>query len=298
MTSPVYLPNAHVFTVDVEEYFQVHAFQSRVSMDDWDSMPSRVEHNVEVILSLLAKNDSQATFFVLGWIADRYPELIRRIADAGHEIASHGWSHRKLTELSPDEVREELGSSKRILEDVSGQPVRGFRAPGFSLTPGLEWVLDTLLEEGYLYDSSLFPIRRPAYGYPSVSTRPHLISRESGILLELPLSTLNWQGLRLPAAGGGYFRQFPYKVTQRALQQSAERGLPAMFYVHPWEVDEQQPRLDVSFVSRFRHYGGLSKMRTRLERLLAEFPFTSVARRFDLDESGLLGDGLRAVLSC
>lgn len=298
MTSDVDAATAHVFTVDVEEYFQVHAFASHVSIAEWDTLPSRVDQNVDEILALLADNGAHGTFFVLGWIADRRPQLVRRIADAGHEIASHGWSHRRLTELTRDEVREELASSKRILEDVSGQVVRGFRAPGFSLTPGLEWVFDLLLEEGYLYDSSLFPIRRPAYGYPGVSFRPHLISRESGLLLELPLSTLNWQGFRLPAAGGGYFRQFPYTVTQRALRQSARRGSPAVFYVHPWEVDADQPRLDVSMMSSFRHYGGLSRVRSRLERLLVEFPFTSAERRFDLSESGLGGDRLRAVLRC
>jgi polysaccharide deacetylase family protein (PEP-CTERM system associated) len=288
---------AHVFTVDVEEYFQVHAFASNVSMDDWDTLPSRVEQNVDEFLDLLGERDVYGTFFVLGWIADRHPDVIRRLAAAGHEIASHGWSHRRLTDMSRDEVREELRSSKRILEDLSGQSVRGFRAPGFSLTPGMEWVFDALLEEGYLYDSSLFPIRRPAYGYPGIPDAPHLISRNGGTLLELPLATWNWQGLRLPAAGGGYFRQFPYEVTRRALQQNAVRGVPATFYLHNWEVDVDQPRLSVPLLSRIRHYRGIQKVRDRLQRLLSEFAFTSVARRFDLRESGLAGDTLASVLS-
>ena len=297
MTAFALAGGAHVFTVDVEEYFQVHAFAPHVAATEWDSLPSRVEQNVDEFLEMFAERDVFGTFFVLGWIAERHPGLVRRIADAGHEVASHGWSHRRLTDLSRDEVREELRSSKSILEDLSGQPVRGFRAPGFSVTPGMEWVFDTLLEEGYLYDSSLFPIRRPAYGYPGISPAPHLISRDGGTLLELPLATWDWQGVRLPAGGGGYFRQFPYEVTRRALQQSAQRGVPATFYLHNWEVDLDQPRLRVPLLSRIRHYRGLSKVHSRLQRLLSEFAFTSVARRFQLREDGLSGDLLASVLS-
>lgn len=289
--------NAHVFSVDVEEYFQVHAFEAHVSANEWDSLPSRVEANTDAILEILDRHDFLATFFVLGWIADKHPKLVKRLADDGHEIASHGWSHKRLTQLTPDEVREELRSSKAILEDISGQEVVGFRAPGFSLTPGVEWVFDLLIEEGYRYDSSLFPIRRPEYGYPGIVPTPHLIAREGGTLLELPLTTAQWQGMRVPAAGGGYFRQLPYEVTRRALNQSAARGLPGMFYLHPWELDEGQPRLDVPLLTRVRHYGGLSRVRPRLERLFEEFRFTSVVRRFELREAGLQGDKLAAVLS-
>jgi polysaccharide deacetylase family protein (PEP-CTERM system associated) len=287
----------HIFTVDVEEYFQVHAFQDHVSTEEWDALPSRVEHNVDQILEILADNEAHGTFFVLGWIADKHPGVVRRIADAGNEVASHGWTHRRLTELGRSEVREELRSSKERLEDLAGQEVVGFRAPGFSLTPGLEWVFDLLLEEGYAYDSSLFPIRRPAYGYPGVLPVPHLISRESGTLLELPLSTLAWQGLRLPAAGGGYFRQMPYQVTRRALKQSSEQGVPGVFYLHPWEIDLDQPRLSVPLLSKFRHYGGLGRVRGRLVRLFSEFTFTSVARRLDMKGGEFMGDTLAYVLS-
>lgn len=289
--------NAHVFSVDVEEYFQVHAFESHVASQKWGSLPSRLEKTVDVILEMLGVRGYTATFFVLGWIADKHPRLVERLAAAGHEIASHGWSHRRLTQLTPEQVREELRSSKAILEDQSGQECVGFRAPGFSLTRGVEWVFDLLLEEGYQYDSSLFPIRRPEYGYPGTIPAPHLIAREAGTLLELPLATVAWQGLRFPAAGGGYFRQLPYEFTRRALMQSSARGVPAVFYLHPWELDAHQPRLDVPFLSRVRHYGGLSRVKPRLERLLDEFRFTSVACRFELPETGLQGKELASVLS-
>lgn len=297
MSSIDAIGDAHIFTVDVEEYFQVHAFQDHVSPDDWETLPSRVEHCVNEILDLLAAHETEGTFFILGWIADKHPDLVRQIHSAGHEIASHGWSHRRLTELAPEQVREELRSSKKRLEDLTGAEVVGFRAPGFSLTPGLEWVFDLLLEEGFAYDSSLFPIRRPAYGYPGVPPQPHLISREAGTLLELPLSTLSWQGMRLPAAGGGYFRQMPYEITRRALRQSASRGVPAVFYLHPWEIDPHQPRLGVPLLSKVRHYGGLARVRVRLERLLSEFTFTSVLRRLDMEGGELTGDRLARVLS-
>lgn len=297
MNKDVSLRDAHIFSVDVEEYFQVHAFEGHISRDDWETLPSRVEDNVRQVLDLLTQNHAHGTFFVLGWIADKHPNLVREIAAAGHEVGSHGWSHRKLTSLDPSKVREELRTSKKELEDITGQPVYGFRAPGFSLTPGLEWVFDLLLEEGYTYDSSLFPIRRPAYGYPGVLPGPHLISRTGGTLLELPLSTLDWQGLRLPAAGGGYFRQMPYEITRRALSQSTKRGVPGMFYLHPWELDLDQPRLDVPLLTKLRHYGGIARVRARLQRLLQEFSFTSVKRRLEIGGGGLTGDSLAQVLS-
>ena len=276
-------PVEHLFTVDVEDYFHVNAFEGSIRRDEWDGFPSRVERSTDMILDLLDRHGMVGTFFTLGWVAKKAPALVRRIAAAGHEIGSHGWWHRKLDGLSADQFREEVRSSRAILEDQAGQRVAGFRAPSFSIGPGREWAFDVLLEEGYRYDSSLFPIRRPGYGYPGAHPDPHLITRASGTLLELPVATTMLGGVRLPAGGGGYFRQLPYQLCSRALPEAQRRGAPAMFYIHPWEVDVDQPRISVPLVTRLRHYGGLHRTLPRLERLLREFRFTSVARRFGSD---------------
>jgi polysaccharide deacetylase family protein (PEP-CTERM system associated) len=268
----------HVFSVDVEEYFQVSAFDASIDRARWPEFPSRVAASVEWLLEVLEQHQARATFFVLGCLVAQHANLVRRIQDAGHEVASHGWSHRKLTSLSRVEFREEIRSSKDALEWVAGAPVFGFRAPSFSLVPGLEWAFDILLEEGYRYDSSLFPIRRPSYGYPGTPHQPHDIARRGGTLVEFPMTVLSVGGADLPAAGGGYFRHFPYAVTRSALGAYARRGVPAMFYLHPWEVDPDQPRLPVPTLQRLRHYGGIAHTRARVLRLLSEFRFTSIAR--------------------
>jgi polysaccharide deacetylase family protein (PEP-CTERM system associated) len=268
----------HLFSVDVEEHFQVSAFDRVLSRDAWDAQPSRVEPNTDRLLDLLASHSATGTFFTLGWVAERHPSLVRRIVAGGHELGSHGWSHRKVTTLTRDEFRDELRRSKAVLEEVSGTSVRGFRAPSFSIVPGLEWAFDVLLEEGYTYDSSLFPIRRPDYGYPKAPSIPHTITREAGSLLEFPMATLTLFGTRIPAAGGGYLRQLPLGVIRRGLLQLEQSGSPGMFYIHPWEVDPGQPRLPVGWVTRIRHYRGLDRTMGLLERLLREFRFTSVSR--------------------
>lgn len=270
---------AHIFTVDVEEYFQVHAFEGVVRRNEWPSLPSRVAQNVDVLLNLLAEHDVIATFFVLGWVADRHPHVVRRIASAGHEIASHGWWHYRVTQLQPDEFREEVRSSKALLEDITGQPVSGYRAPSFSITPDAQFAFDILLEEGYLYDSSVFPIRRPNYGWPGAPPIAHVIPCTNGALLEFPLATSLWGPFRVPAAGGGYLRQLPFSVVQRAFREHAAEGVPGVFYIHPWELDPDQPRMRVGPLTRLRHYRGLRSNRGYLERLLSEFKFTSVAGR-------------------
>ena len=268
----------HVFSVDVEEYFQVNAFDRFISPDDWETFPSRLAVGVDRILELLAGSGAHATFFVLGWTAKRNPSVIRRIAAAGHEIASHGWSHRRVTTLTPAQFRTEVRDSKDLLEDLVGVRVGGFRAPSFSITAACAWAFDVLLEEGYVYDSSVFPIRRPDYGYPDACPRPHRLRRASGTLLELPLATLEVGPIRLPAAGGGYLRHLPYGLTASALRASAALHIPAMLYVHPWELDPDQPRLSVSMLARLRHYRRLSVTTPRLQRLMQEFRFTSVRR--------------------
>jgi len=283
----------HLFTVDVEDYFQVVAFEPVVRREEWDSYPDRVESNTDRMLGLLAAHGVQGTFFTLGWVARKHPALVRRIVAQGHEIASHGDWHRRVTRMSRQECLEELRSSKAALEDASGQPCIGFRAPSFSIVPGAEWAFDLLLEAGYRYDSSLFPIRRPDYGYPGVPLAPFWIRRSGGALLELPLATFGFGGMRLPAAGGAYLRQFPAGFVRRAFREAERDGRPGMFYVHPWEVDPEQPRIPCGPLTAVRHYRNIHLMYPRMEQLLGEFRFSSVAAEF-AGELGLAGSGAAA----
>lgn len=266
----------HFFTVDVEEYFQVKALESVVGRDQWLTQPSRVVASIEVLLERLAHHRSRGTFFVLGWLAKYRPHVVRAIAAAGHEIASHGFWHERVPSLGHKHFRTDVRSSKEALEDLTGAAVVGYRAPNFSIVPGCEWAFDVLLEEGYRYDSSLFPVRRRGYGYPSARRDPHFITRAGGRLGEFPLATTSIFAYPVPAAGGGYLRQFPYAVIRRAFREASERCEPATFYIHPWEIDPQQPRLPVSNLTRLRHYRGLEGALGRIERLLGEFSFTTV----------------------
>ncbi len=272
-------PVTHLFTVDVEEYFQVGAFQHIIPRQSWDFWPSRAKPSVERLLDVLARHDVKATCFVLGWFATRHPALVRALATNGHEIASHGWSHRSLSALSPDTFREEVRASKALLEGLVGRPVVGFRAPNFSIVPGGEWAFDVLLEEGYRYDSSLFVHRRRSdSGYPGSHPAAHEIVRASGRIIELPIAVRGWAGIPVPASGGGYFRHLPYAVTRGAFARLSRRGTPGVFYIHPWELDPDQPRVRAPLATRLRHYTGLRQAPARLERLLSEFAFTSVVR--------------------
>jgi polysaccharide deacetylase family protein (PEP-CTERM system associated) len=272
--------SAHIFSVDVEDYFQVVAFERIVDRGSWGRYPSRVEANTDRLLELLDGRGVRGTFFTLGWVALRFPNLVRRIVAQGHEIASHGQLHRRVTTLTPAEFRADIRESKAALEETSGQPCLGFRAPSFSIIPETAWALDLLIEEGYRYDSSLFPIRRPDYGFPESLPVPFRLSCASGTLLELPLATLQVAGYRLPAAGGGYLRQFPYAVIRKAFAHWGARGISAMFYIHPWEYDPEQPRIRCGAFTAFRHYRNLERTWPRMERLLGDFRFTSVADRF------------------
>ena len=276
---------AHHFTVDVEEYFQVSAFAPLVQRADWDRLESRVTGNVARLLDLLARYEARATFFVLGWVAERHPEMVRRIARGGHEVASHGWDHARVTEQTPVTFRDSLRRTKDVLQDLTGAHVLGYRAPSFSIVPGREWALDVLIEEGYRYDSSLFPVRRPGYGYPGGRPDPHWIERPMGRIAEVPPATLRWCGMHLPAAGGAYFRLLPYGLVRAAFKRCERRGVPGTFYIHPWELDADQPRLDVPWLVRVRHYGGLKRTVERLERLFGEFQFMAVRDTV----AGLLG---------
>ena len=268
---------SHFFTVDVEEYFQVSALEPVVARGSWLDRPSRLAGSIELLLEMLERHGVRGTFFTLGWLAEHRPAIVRAIASAGHEIASHGLAHERVTSHSPASFGEDLRISRQLLEDVTGQRVLGYRAPSFSIVPGSEWAFDCLLEAGYVYDSSLFPVRRRGYGYPGAPMAPHLIHRGSGTLAEFPVATTRILGYPVPAGGGGYLRQFPLAVIRRAFREATASGRPATFYIHPWEVDPGQPRLAVSPLTYVRHYRGLETALGRIEALVKEFAFGAIA---------------------
>ena len=268
----------NALTIDVEDYFQVAALAEAVDRKDWSSMEYRVEANTDRLLALFEEHDTRATFFTLGWVAERSPALIRRIRDAGHEIASHGYSHQLIYTQTPAVFQEETRKSKTILEDITGQPVTGYRAASYSITSKSRWALDILCEEGFTWDSSIFPVHHDRYGMPGTPHEPYLLKAPNGgTLTEFPLSTCPIGQYRLPIAGGGYFRLFPYGVSRWGLGRINRAGQPFIFYLHPWEIDTGQPRLKVKAFSRFRHYNNLDKCMGRLERLLGDFRFGSVS---------------------
>jgi polysaccharide deacetylase family protein (PEP-CTERM system associated) len=268
----------NAMTVDVEDYFQVSAFDHVVSRDVWDKQESRVVANTDRLLGLFDARGVRATFFILGWVAERAPQLVRRIAAAGHEIASHGYNHQILYNLTPKQFREDVREAKLTLEQIAGCPVVGFRAPSYSVTASSLWALDVLVEEGYLYDASIFPIHHDRYGIPDAARHAHVMSRPAGALVEVPASTVRLGGVNLPVAGGGYFRLLPYGWTKWGIRRvnRLERE-PVIFYLHPWEIDPDQPRMQVGAKTRLRHYGGLGRTAARLERLLSDFKFDSIA---------------------
>lgn len=268
----------NALTIDVEDYFQVAALAEAVKYDDWSSMEYRVEANTDRILSLFDKADVKATFFTLGWVAERSPSLVKRIAAAGHEVASHGYSHQLIYNQTPDVFREETIRSKAILEDILGEPVTGYRAASYSITNQSRWALDILAEQGFTWDSSIFPVHHDRYGMPGTPRWPHRLMTDKGYeLAEFPLSTLKLPGYTLPIAGGGYFRLFPYWFSKFGLGSINRQGKPFVFYLHPWEVDPGQPRLDVKWFSRFRHYNNLDVCEQRLAKLLRHFRFTTMS---------------------
>ncbi|MBW7470071.1 DUF3473 domain-containing protein [Marinobacter sp. M216] len=268
----------NALTIDVEDYFQVAALSEAVERDDWSSMEYRVEANTDRLLELFDSHNIKATFFTLGWVAERSPALVRRIRDAGHEIASHGYSHQLIYDQTPELFREETRRSKRILEDITGEPVTGYRAASYSITSKSRWALDVLCDEGFTWDSSIFPVHHDRYGMPGTPFEPYqLRAPGGGLLTEFPLSTCPIGRYRLPIAGGGYFRLFPYWFSRWGLGQINKAGQPFIFYLHPWEIDPDQPRLKVKAFSRFRHYNNLDKCMSRLESLLGDFRFGPVS---------------------
>jgi len=264
-------PILNAMTIDVEDYFHVSAFANVVRPDTWDGHASRVEANTDRLLAMFAEARVRGTFFVLGWVAERYPGLVRRIAQAGHEIASHSYAHQLVYDLDAETFRADLRRARGLIEDLSGRPVRGFRAPSYSVTERSLWALDVLIEEGYTYDASVFPIHHDRYGIPSAPRHAHRVLRPAGSLIELPGSTAVIGPAKVPI-GGGYFRLLPYSLTTWAIGQlNRADQRPAMFYLHPWEIDPDQPRLAASSVSRWRHYNNLAATEARLRRLLADF---------------------------
>lgn len=272
---------AHHFTVDVEEYFQVSAFERLVPRSRWSQLESRVVGSTARLLDMLAEHGQPGTFFVLGCVAERHPELVRRIAAGGHEVASHGFDHRRVTQETPAQFRSSVSRAKDVIEQITGKPVLGYRAPSFSIVPGREWALDILVEEGHLYDSSLFPIHRPGYGYAAAARDPHWLERQSGRIAEIPPATLRCFGVNLPAAGGAYLRLLPYRLVHAAVRQAERRAVPATLYIHPWELDPEQPRMNAGVATKLRHYGGLHRTAPRLNALLAAFRFQTISQTVD-----------------
>jgi len=271
----------NAMSVDVEDYFQVSAFAPHIRREDWDSMPCRVERNIDVILELLDAADAKATFFTLGWIAERYPQVVRRIVEGGHELASHGYGHQRVSDLTPELFRDDITRAKRILEDLGGVSVRGYRAPSFSINQKNWWAVEELENAGYVYSSSIYPVRHDHYGMPDAPRFPNYPNGAGGIL-ELPPTTLELMGRNLPAAGGGWFRLLPYSMSRWMLQRVNEQDqAPCMFYFHPWEIDAEQPRqAGLSAKTRFRHYVNLQRMPGRMRKLLNDFEWDRVDRVF------------------
>ncbi|WP_341936729.1 XrtA system polysaccharide deacetylase [Marinimicrobium sp. C2-29] len=271
----------HAMTVDVEDYYQVQALAEGVSRDDWEKWPSRVEANTDRLLQLFDEANIKITFFILGWVAERHPELVKRIQAQGHEIASHGYSHRLIYTQTPEVFREETARSKQILEEITGEPITGYRAASYSITKQSLWALDILAELGFTWDSSIFPTRHDNYGIPGSPEEPYKIITTSGATLtEFPLTTAKVLGQAVPAAGGGYFRQYPYALSRWLFQRASDGGTkPQIFYLHPWEIDPDQPRVpNLSWFSRFRHYTNLHRCLPRLERMIADFPFGTMSQ--------------------
>jgi polysaccharide deacetylase family protein (PEP-CTERM system associated) len=264
----------NVMSVDVEDWFCVHNLSRLIPYADWDKCESRVERSTTRLLDLFGRHRVEATFFVLGWVADRFPDLVREIERRGHEVATHGYSHQLLTFMQPEEFRADLQRSLVALARTTSQEVRGFRAPSFSLTKKTLWAVDILKESGIQYDSSVFPVAfHPDYGIADADLRPHRLTEG---LTELPMGVAEILGRRVPCSGGGYFRLYPYAVTRALMRRCNQQGRPVMFYLHPWEADPEQPRVaGLSWSKRFRHYNNLDRTEERLEWLLNDFAFTS-----------------------
>lgn len=266
----------NAITVDVEEYFHVSLFERHAPPASWPSFPRRAADSVRTLLDLFDAKQVKGTFFTLGWIAEREPELMREIVSRGHEVASHGYEHKQVWDLTPRAFRMDLRRAQVALEDATGSAVVGFRAPSWSIVPKTSWALEVLAEEGYLYDSSVFPIRHDRYGWPGRPRHAHVVRMKAGSIVEIPPATARVFGVDLPVAGGGYLRHFPQALIRFGLSSLAREGIPAVVYLHPWEIDPGQPRLDVPWLSRVRHYRNLDKVHGRVSELLDRFRFGTI----------------------
>ena len=272
----------NIISFDVEEYFMVSAFSSRVRFEEWPSFESRLDGCLDLILDILEERNVQATFFVLGWIGEKNPDVVRRIVRRGHEIGCHGYRHSLVYDMSTETFREDTRKAKRVLEDLIGGPVFGYRAPSFSITKRSLWALDILAEEGFLYDSSIYPVRHDRYGYPGFSRVPITMNTEKGGILEVPLPSLRFPGFNVPFAGGGYFRHFPFWFTDWGVRVVNRReGEQVVVYLHPWELDPEQPRIPCGALTRFRHYRNLHKTERRLRSILRRHRFSSFRSVFE-----------------
>lgn len=278
----------NAMTVDVEDYFHASAFDRGVSRASWDQLESRVVANTRRLLDLFSAHDVKATFFVLGWVADKFPSLVKDISDAGHELASHGYHHQLVYMLTPSQFREDVRKSKDLIEQIAGVPVRGYRAPSFSIVKQSLWALDVLIEEGFSYDASIFPIRHDRYGIADAPRHAHVIQRASGAILELPSSTVRVGQTNYPIAGGGYFRLFPYAMTKWGITQVNSDLQPVMLYIHPWEVDREQPRLPGSMATQLRHHVGMATTIDKLNRVMDDFTFGPVRDVINARTAGLV----------
>ncbi|MDO4628892.1 MAG: DUF3473 domain-containing protein [Planctomycetia bacterium] len=281
----------NAFTVDVEDFYQVSAFEKFISRSDWEDYPQRILESLPRILDVMAEFETLGTFFILGWQAEKHPELIRKIANAGHEIGFHSFSHALIYEMNRADFQEEVRHGKKLLEDVTGKKVEAFRAPSFSITKKSLWALDVLAEEGFRYDSSIFPIYHDRYGIPDAPREIHARETEYGKIWEFPPSAIAFRGMNLPVSGGGYFRLYPYVVTKHFLSGiNRKEGRPFMFYVHPWEVDPEQPRLPFgSRATQFRHRVGLGRNLAKIRKLLRDFSFCTLSEviNYEIDKMEL-----------
>jgi polysaccharide deacetylase family protein (PEP-CTERM system associated) len=279
----------NILTVDVEDYFMVSAFSNIVKTDTWDHYSSRVERNTMRVLDILDKSGAKGTFFILGWIAERYPQIVKEIDRRGHEIGCHSYLHKLVYEMSSEDFKEDTVKAKDILENIIGKKIFGYRAPSYSITKKSFWALEVIREAGFIYDSSIFPIIHDRYGYPEFSRFPTVVDTASGGILEIPLSTLRVLDKNIPVGGGGYLRLFPMVCTEWAIRRINEKEKEAaIVYFHPWEIDPKQPRLNGSDLSKFRHYTNIKKMERRIESLVGNFKFGPVNDVFNGHISDLM----------
>lgn len=276
----------NALTIDVEDYFQVSAFDSIISRADWNGIAPRVEANTDRLLQLFSDTGAKATFFTLGWVAQRFPGLMRRIIEQGHELASHGMMHYRASEQSPDTFRKDVGDTKKMLEDLGGSAIIGYRAPSFSITTQNTWVYDVLAELGYEYSSSVYPVKHDHYGIPDAPRNQY---KPHPSIIEIPMSTLPVMGKNIPVSGGGFFRLYPYPFTRWAISRiNKQDNMPYMFYLHPWEIDPAQPRqTQIPFKTRFRHYLNLKRVEPRLHSMLNDFQWSSVVDAYRIRQKNV-----------